>query len=443
MSFPRYPEYRDSGVEWLGEVPGHWEVTRIRNLYRFIKRQDQYCGTVLSVYRDYGVIEKDSRQDNNNKTPEDLSSYQTVNVGDLVINKMKAWQGSLGVSGLSGITSPDYAVFESIHSENDGYIHYLLRSRMMPGVYQCISNGIRLDQWRLEPDKFLQIQVPLPNLEEQNQILAFLDRETVKIDALVAEQERLIELLKEKRQAVISHAVTKGLNSQAPMKDSGIEWLGEVPEHWSCQRIKHCSDKVVDCLHTTPTYDGELEHPCIRTSDVDPGILHLHRARLVSRDIFEERTQRLAPRAGDILYSREGERFGMAALVPDGAELCLGQRMMMFRTKNDYDPSFIMWALNSDSVFQQVLNRVGGATSPHINISDIVNFYITVPPIEEQEEISQCISRMTTRTDAMIAEAERAIDLLKEHRSALISAAVTGKIDVRGLVAVGAETEAA
>jgi len=186
---------------------------------------------------------------------------------------------------------------------------------------------------------------------------------------------------------------------------------------------------------------GLAGYPAIRTADIDRGILLLGQARLVSQEIYDERIQRLKPQAGDVLYSREGERFGMAALVPVSTDLCLGQRMMMFRCNDEYISGYLMWALNSDSVYQQVISDLGGATSPHVNISDVINFAIPRPSTDEQQMIASEITRRTLRLDALVTEALSAITLLQERRAALISAAVTGKIDVRGLVS--AELEAA
>ncbi|MER8898824.1 restriction endonuclease subunit S, partial [Mesorhizobium sp. M0676] len=282
------------------------------------------------------------------------------------------------------------------------------------------------------PDDFVRdFRLALPPPPEQNAIAAFLDRETGKIDALMEEQKRLIELLKEKRQAVISHAVTKGLEPDAPMKHSGVEWLGDVPEHWTIKPLKHMVSHVVDCLHTTPTYDGELLYPAIRTADVERGVLLLQQAKLVSEDVYRERIQRLKPEEGDVLYSREGERFGMAALVPSGVNLCLGQRMMMFRVQPSGAPGFLMWALNSEPIYQEVLARTAGATAPHANISDLINFRVPCPPDAEQQAIARWLDRATGQIDRLSEKANGAILLLQERRSALISAAVTGKIDVR------------
>ncbi len=199
---------KDSGLMWLGEVPEHWTMKRLRALFRQEKRQDQVGKPVLSVYRDYGVIFKNSRDDNNNKTPENLSLYQLVNKGDLVVNKMKAWQGSLGVSNLDGITSPDYAVFTPLHQECSAFIHLLLRSERVVSLYRSISNGIRPDQWRLEPDQFLNMYVPLPPLSEQGEISSHVESLARGYNALAEEAKKAIELLAEHRSALITAVVT-------------------------------------------------------------------------------------------------------------------------------------------------------------------------------------------------------------------------------------------
>jgi type I restriction enzyme S subunit len=206
---------KDSGVEWLGEVPEHWRCIPARRLFRFSKRQGYTELTVLSIYRDYGVIEKDSRDDNFNKTPENLDLYQLVEPGDLVINKMKAWQGSLGVSSLQGITSPDYIVYVSIHNENNNYVHFMLRQRNMAGVYKSISNGIRPQQWRLEAEKFEGLLFFIPPRAEQEEIVTFLVDHVERIDALTTEASHAIDLLRERRSALISAAVTGKIDVRA------------------------------------------------------------------------------------------------------------------------------------------------------------------------------------------------------------------------------------
>jgi type I restriction enzyme, S subunit len=213
---------KNSGLAWQGNVPMHWRPVRLKSLFRQQKRQGYAEKEVLSVYRELGVILKDSRSDNFNKTPEDVSTYQLVEPGDLVVNKMKAWQGSLGISGLEGITSPDYVVFTAIHSEMPDYLHLLLRSRAMVGTYLSISNGIRLAQWRMEPEAFLAQHVFIPPLDEQKPIVSFVSGQMEKWDALMVEADEAISLLQQRRSALISAAVTGKIDVRglAPQPES-------------------------------------------------------------------------------------------------------------------------------------------------------------------------------------------------------------------------------
>ncbi|MCJ8158652.1 restriction endonuclease subunit S [Sphingomonas sp. LaA6.9] len=436
MSFPAYPSYQDSGVEWLGFVPSDWRVVRLKTM---LEEVDERVGAqdveLLGLSKSAGVVKR-SELSQGAAESSDYGKYKLVKPGQLVMNKMQAWNGVFAISSHHGMVSPDYSVFTFLQPKYGPLLCAALRTDLAAGELFTRCRGMGTAFLRLNTGDLLDVRVAIPPDEDVPGIATFLDRETAKIDALVDEQRRLIELLKEKRQAVISHAVTKGLDPTVPMKDSGVEWLGDVPAHWDIWSLKHLCSHVVDCLHTTPTYDGELIYPAIRTADVERGRLLLDQARLVSREIYEERIQRLRPLAGDVLYSREGERFGLAALVPEGVELCLGQRMMMFRCAPSAAPTYLMWTLNSDAVYQQVLSDLGGATSPHINISDIINFKIPVAPLEEQHQIATVISGQVERFDALLKEANRAIGYLQEHRAALISASVTGKIDVRESAAV-------
>jgi len=383
----------------------------------------------------YGRIVLKDMASNDGLLPESFETYQILEPNDIVLRltDLQNDKRSLRTARCTyaGIITSAYLALRPSRIESR-FLAHLLHSYHLTKVFYSMGGGLR-QTMNFADVRRLPILLPPP--AEQSAIATFLDRETGKIDALVAEQERLIALLKEKRQAVISQAVTKGLDPNAPMKDSGVEWLGEVPAHWEVKRIKHSASHVVDCLHTTPTYDGELAFPAIRTADVEPGRLLLDQARLVSADVYAERIQRLKPKHNDILYSREGERFGIAALVPANVNLCLGQRMMMFRAAASFDPVFLMWVLNSNVILQQVFASVAGATAPHVNISDLVNFDIPVPSRSEQSAIAHFVDLKATEFDTLTWDAERATTFLRERRAALISAAVTGKIDVRSLAA--------
>jgi len=318
MSLPRYAAYKNSGVDWLDQVPASWCIVPLWTLFRRAKRVGFESEQLLSVYRDFGVIPKASRDDNNNRASEDLSVYQLVLPGDLAINKMKAWQGSVGISAHRGIVSPAYFIFEPVHHENPRYLYYLLRSPRYITGYLSLSKGIRVNQWDLEPQYHSRMPVVLPSLSEQSAIAAFLDRETAKIDALIAEQEKLIALLAEKRQATISRAVTRGLNPNAPMTDSGVPWLGEMPAHWECVRVKHVIRGIEQGwspqCENFPADDHEWG--VLKVGCVNGGVFDSSENKKLPSDL--EPIPQYALRCGDVLVSRANTR----ELVGSGVRAC-------------------------------------------------------------------------------------------------------------------------
>jgi len=435
MSAARYNEYKDSGVPWLGEVPMHWQVKPLWTMFRRTKRVGYETETLLSVYRDFGVIPKSSRDDNFNKPSDDLSAYQLVNIGDLTINKMKAWQGSVGISDNRGIVSPAYFVYEALHKEMPRYLHYLFRTAQYTVGYLSLSKGIRVNQWDLDPQYHSRMPVLVPPLSKQKTIATFLDRETAKIDELVEEQERLIALLKEKRQAVISHVVTKGLDPAVPMKDSGIEWLGEVPEHWEIVSIKRICNKITDGAHISPDTNNGI-YCFVSTRDIRNGLIDFEGCLRTSESSFDYLVRTgCKPCVGDVLFSKDGT-IGSTAVVREDREFVVASSLIIMRpTTESLDSDFLNYLCQSLVVTNQVERFVKGAGLPRLSIQNLLKVIGVVPPLNEQRAISAFLENETYKHDQLITEAERAIGLLKERRSALMSAAVTGKIDVRGLVA--------
>ncbi len=248
-------EMKDSGIEWIGAIPNHWRVSKIKQIVRWKSVKGQPDLPVLSLYRDYGVIPKDSRDDNHNVTSLDTSGYKVVEHGDLVINKMKAWQGSLAVSEYNGIVSPAYHICK-ITSENicKKYLHYLLRDASYLPEYMRLSTGLRVGQWDLSFDDFKNIPFLAPPLAEQERIAAFLDAGCSEIDAVLEKTRASIEEYKKLKQAVITQAVTKGIRGNRPMKDSGIEWIGEIPAEWGVAPHKRIMHKVKEICEQ---YNGE------------------------------------------------------------------------------------------------------------------------------------------------------------------------------------------
>ena len=445
MSFPRYPEYKDSGVEWLGEVPGHWEINQLKHAYSVVGGStpssgipELWDGDIVWVTPSDLSKLKSFEIGSSLRTITDagLASYGTnlLPVGSIVLST-RAPIGSLGIAGVELCTNQGCKGLVPKSDQCSLFGAYLLA--VMGGELNIQGRGTTFLE--LSGEALGAVKIPLPPESEQACIAAFLDRETAKIDALVAEQQNLIALLKEKRQALISQGVTKGLDPDVPMKDSGVAWLGEVPAHWTLTKLKYSTSHIIDCPHETPTYCPDGDYLVVRTADVDAGALDLSNAYRLDEVEYLKRTRRAKLVPQDIVYGREGERWGYAATVPDEPVLCLGQRMMQFRARAGIAPRFLMWQLNSDVTYRQGQVDTVGATSPHVNVSTIANYVLTEPPFSEQGEIANYVDGATSEIDDLVSEARSTVELLQERRTALISAAVTGKIDVRHLAVATAD----
>jgi type I restriction enzyme S subunit len=309
------------------------------------------------------------------------------------------------------------------------FLNYWMNSAVVRSIAEVYSAGITRLRINLGAVKKLPVfELPLP---EQNAIADFLDRETAKIDALVAEQEQLITLLKEKRQAVISHAVTKGLDPSVPMKDSGVEWLGEVPAHWRTSALKHICD-VRDGTHDTPQFlaPSEDTFPFVTTKDLGGGRVSFEEAKHISREDFENFARRSRVDLGDVLMPMIGS-IGGAVLVDTGEAFAI-KNIALFKGADHFDPRWLTHFLNSDlSSVQFDLNRSGGVQG-FVALSVLRDLRIPVPPKIEQVEIADSLSKALANINDLIGLASESIATLQERRATLISAAVTGQIDIRG-----------
>ncbi|MDO1476063.1 restriction endonuclease subunit S [Comamonas thiooxydans] len=344
----RYESYKPSEATWLGNVPSHWDVQPLRAVTSLKSDKNRPDLPVLSVYREYGVILKDSRDDNHNATSLDTSTYKVVKPGDLVVNKMKAWQGSMGVSSHHGIVSPAYITCTTkADRARPAYLHYLLRSSPLIGVYNSLSYGVRVGQWDMHYEDFKQIPIPLPPNDEQDRIVAFLDQKTAEIDAAIEKKERLASLLKEQQFKLINLAVTKGLDPNAAMTCGRSPWIESYPAHWQLMRIKHVLRAIVDTEHKTPPMYEEGPALMVRTSNVKNGELVFKNAKYTDELTYRRWTRRAIPVAGDILFTREAPA-GEACVLPDGIKAAIGQRMVLFKVDPErLDPHFAVHSIYS------------------------------------------------------------------------------------------------
>ncbi|MFJ2610243.1 hypothetical protein ACIO13_35580 [Streptomyces sp. NPDC087425] len=392
---------------------------RLKYLYSPSGESNHPDEEVLSVYRDHGVILKSSRSDNFNKTPENVERYLLVQPGDLVVNRMKAWQGSLGVSEYRGIVSGDYEVLRPTSDSVSGrYMHYALRSRHMIGEYRVRSTGIRPSQWRLYWDQMGDIRIPLPPWEKQLRLADYLDGEIAQIDTLIKEQRRLVEMLRERRVAVSTAT------------------LNFVTTLTSGQRLKHVVTGVTQGwspqCYPWPA-DGVETWAVLKTGAANGGVFRPHENKELPED-QEPRPDRVVQR-GHLVVSRANTRdlVGSAAVVEgDFPRLMLSDKLYAFDLdKSKADPVYVTTVLGTPRLRGLIGLEATGASPSMQNISqdDILNLPMDLPELDVQHQIVSRIREQIARIDTLITESERLIELSQERRAALITAAVTGQID--------------
>lgn len=421
---------KDSQIPWLGDIPAEWELKRFKNLFRIQKRIAGKLGfDVLSITQK-GIRKKDTVS-GDGQLSMDYSKYQIVKPGDFAMNSMDLLTGFVDISRYHGVTSPDYRVFTLEDESCDPrYQLYLLQLCYIAKIFYPLGQGAaQLGRWRLPTEAFSEFVGPVPPLPEQTQIAKFLDHETAKIDRLIEKQEALIRLLKEKRQAMISHAVTKGLNPHAPLKDSGIKWLGQVPAHWSFGPLKRFWD-VIDCKHVTVPF-LESGFRIASVMEVRNFELDLTDAFRTSEEFYRLMTDGgRKPQRGDIIYCRNTANTGTSAYVHTDEPFAMGQDVVLIKSRSR-NGRYLNYVLHGDSMSKQLDTLMVGSTFKRINVAEIRMLSVPCPPSAEQDAIVAFIEKEAPIFERLIGNAERAATLLRERRTALISAAVTGKIDVR------------
>ena len=448
MSFPRYESYKDSGLSWLGKIPSHWGIMQSRRLFSLRKDKATETDRQLTASQKHGVLYQDDYTAiEGQKVVQVITGAEILKhaePNDFVIS-MRSFQGGIEWCGYRGSISSAYVMLIPSDTISVRFFSYLFKCKPYIQALQSTSNLVR-DGQALRYDNFTLIHLPvLPYLEQQT-IAAFLDRETAKIDALITEQQRLIELLKEKRQTVISHAVTKGLNPNAPMKDSGIEWLGDVPKHWEVSRIKyHCEIKGRIGFRGYTTADqvdeGSGALTLGATHITATGEINLDEPVYISWEKYYESPEIMVS-TSNILVVQRGSTCGKIGFVEADIGFATINPSLVLLKNFDCLPKLMFFYFFSTLVqglFELVL---GNTAIPMLSQEQIGDIAFCLPPLKEQEKIVNFITNQTTKLDTLATEAKTAITLLQERRTALISAAVTGKIDVRELVSAKTEVKA-
>ena len=428
LEISKYPTYKDSGAEWLGIIPFEWEVTRVKNVFRLViepapKNNDF---ELLSVYTDIGVKPRKELEERGNKAST-TDGYWFVKKGDVVVNKLLAWMGAIGVSNYDGVTSPAYDILRPKAQINSNFYHYLFRNSACISELRKHSRGIMDMRLRLYFDKFGDIKIPFPSLQIQNQIVKYLDKKTALIDQAIQIKEKQIALLKERRQILIHQAVTRGLDPNVKLKDSGVEWIGMIPEHWEVKKLKYLA-KLKYGLGQPPKEKSD-GLPIIRATNVERGIIVEKGLIYVDPDdIPWERDPVL--KENDIIVVRSGAYTGDSAIITKKYDGAIAGYDMVMRP-NKINAVFLSSAMISSYVLHNQLYLLRmRAAQPHLNLAELGETLIVVPNETDQILIIHQINEFSTKIIRSISLKEDEIEKLKEYKSTLINSAVTGKIKV-------------
>ncbi len=422
-----YPEYKESGHLWLGDVPTHWDVLPNRAIFSEIKDRDCPDEEMLSVTITRGIVPQkallagSSKKDSSNTNK---AAYKLVQPGDIAYNKMRAWQGALGASNLRGIISPAYVVMRPMADANPLYFHNLYRTPMFAKEAERWSYGITSDMWSLRPEHFKLIGSLLPPPAEQSAIVRFLDHWNGRFEKAIRSKRRVIALLQEQKQAIIHRAVTRGLDLTVKLKDSGIPWLGDIPAHWEVYRLSFLADFSNGKAHEQ-FFDSEGEFVCVN-------------ARFVSTSGtgIKYCTQNFWPaRRGDVLMVMSdlpnGRALARAYLVNDDRKYAVNQRVCRLRSKR-VEAGFLAYAANRN---YGLLRHDDGSNQTHLSTGDYKTLPIQCPPAADQQAIVRYLDAHVSKADVLVASLEREITLLREYRTRLTADVVTGKLDVRAAAA--------
>ena len=432
----RYEKVRSTGFDQIPSAPEHWEVNRLGPLLKHVSVKNRPDMPLLSITREEGVIERnvDDDSENHNYIPDDLSGYKVLQKGQFGMNKMKAWQGSYGVSRHNGIVSPAYYVFDFTKPIDPKFFHWAIRNKRYISFFGEASDGVRIGQWDLSKERMKRIPFLTPPIEEQTAIANFLDRKTALIDRAIAQKERLIELLRERRQILIQRAVTRGLDPEVELKDSGVEWIGLVPAHWEVKRLKTFVQVQTGITLGKRYVTSNLNSiPYLRVANVQAGYFDLDDVAYL--ELPENEVSKYALKSGDLLVTEGGDidKLGRGAVWKSQVKNCIHQNhVFAIRIKDSSIQSeFVSIAFGSSYgryYFTHTANKTTNLAST--NSTKLGNFPIALPPSNEMLEIMDWLKAIEKNTDITIETLTAQIDKLKEYRATLIDAAVTGKIKV-------------
>ena len=421
----KYPNYKDSGAEWLGDLPIHWESIKMKHLFQDVSIKKKADAELLSVTQDQGVVPRTWVENRMVMPSGALESFKFINKGDFAIS-LRSFEGGLEYCHHDGIISPAYTVLKAKRTFESQFYKYLFKSFSFISELQTSVVGIRQGK-NISFEELSYSYLPIPPFPEQTAIAAFLDRKTALIDQAIGIKQKQIELLKERRQILIHNAVTRGLNPNVKMKDSGVEWIGEIPESWEVSKLGYLTYKIGDGLHGTPNYTDETEFYFINGNNLGTGYIEItEQTKTVSEREYSLHKKDLTENT--LLLSINGT-IGNVAFY-QGEKVMLGKSAAYLNFYSDLNIEFIKWFLES-SVFKNYYElQLSGSTINNFSLYSIGKTPIILPSKNEQKEIVEFLKSTSSKIATAISLKVQEIEKLKEYKATLINSAVTGKIKV-------------
>lgn len=428
-----YHSYKNSGFAWIGEVPKHWDVTCLGVCLKAYSEKNRPDLPLLSITRELGVIERDieDQESNHNFIPDDLSGYKVLKKGQFGMNKMKAWQGSYGVSKFTGIVSPAYFIFDFIKDIDPHFFNWAIRSKLYVSYFGSASDGVRVGQWDLSKTRMKSIPFLIPPREEQASIVRYLDSKTAQIEEAIAIKKKQIELLKERKQIIIQQAVTQGLNPDAPMKDSGVDWIGDIPQDWQVCKVRRVLKEHRQGFYTTESYihDGVK---LARITDIKDGLLDYSEMPYVKISEYDEKL--FSFQNGDFLFGRTGAGVGKFCRVIKEERAVFASYLIKFSFDlSRVHPEFLELYFSSELFLRGLFSSTHGGANQNIHAENVKDQIICLPPKNKQEEIFRELKYPFIKLDKCVNSLFEQIENLKEYKTTLINSTVTGKIKVTEL----------
>lgn len=422
QQLPRHAKYKESGLPWVDEIPAHWQTRRNRFLFREVDRRSKYGEeTHLSMSQVHGLVPSKGLGRKSLQS-ENYAGGKLVAEHDLVLNRLKAHLGVFARAKQAGVVSPDYTVFRPKGDVSVQYCESLFKTPMYVGEFRRRTKGIVEGFWRLYTDDFYNVTALLPPPEEQDQIVAYLRVQDAHIARFIKAKRDLIKLLTEQKLRIIDHAVTRGLDSSVALRPSGIEWLGEVPEHWELRRLKFLANNVTN--QTTTKANDEI-YLALEHVESWTGV-----ARLLEGDVeFASAVKRFV--TDDVLFGKLRPYLAKVTRA-DRAGVCVSEFLVLRSRKDLVLSAYLEQLLRCKRVIDLINSSTAGAKMPRADWTFISNVRLAVPPVEEQQNILSFIAVETKDLDETVRRTNDEIKLIREYRDRLIADVVTGQIDVRG-----------